>query len=577
MKRLLWICGATVFAAAALWLIAQVQGPQSGPASLMPHGAVLYLEAKDFHSLLGDWDSSQAKRTWLAGDDYAAFSRSRLFQRLSQAQDEFSTAATIPADANLLGSVAGGQSALALYDIGNLQFVYVTRMEEPRAEATPLWLARDKFEQRTEGASRFYVRQNQQSDRIAVFAIDQGWLILGTRADLVAGVLDRLDGRDTHGMPDEPWYADAVKQVAAPPGELRMVLNLEKIVPSPYFRSYWVQRNIREMEQYRSALCDLHRTESEFRETRVLLRPAGAAPRSSGDVAPLMTLVPNNAVFAAAQASPSSDQVLTVLRENVLDLRSGHVQVQPGAPPPAVIENAGSASDLEERIDVAPVLAKEADEFAALRTLLHSANPNGVLQVYITQSSPQQMFVGLERGMVVQAAASWDDVAVRDAISATFRRGITASSLGIGWNTHTGPGGTIASLNGSIPLYLAIRGNRLYLATTEGLVSAMLAQRSASVTAQNQAVTYEADFQHSADEQQVFRKLAGRLDTGGHEAAAPDSPLADDPRDGSKPAFFSGNIASLSRMGQSMVRETVTEKDQGATVAQTVVYRWKQK
>jgi hypothetical protein len=166
MKRIAWI-GAAAACSAALWLIAQVQTPQPGPASLMPDGALLYLEANNFHSLLHEWDASQAKRAWLAGDDYAGFSRSRLFQRLSQAQDEFSTTATVPTDANMLGSVAGGESALALYDIGNLQFVYVTRMEEAKAEATPLWLARDKFEQRAEGAARFYLREDPQSNRTA--------------------------------------------------------------------------------------------------------------------------------------------------------------------------------------------------------------------------------------------------------------------------------------------------------------------------------------------------------------------------------------------------------------------------
>jgi hypothetical protein len=129
MKRALWSCVAGAVLAATIWLVAQVQTPSPGPSALMPKGALLYLEAKDFRSLLNDWNASQEKRAWLAGDNYAAFSRSRLFERLSQAQDEFSTTASVPADSNLLMQVAGDQSALALYDIGNLQFVYITRMD----------------------------------------------------------------------------------------------------------------------------------------------------------------------------------------------------------------------------------------------------------------------------------------------------------------------------------------------------------------------------------------------------------------------------------------------------------------
>lgn len=576
MKRIAWMSVAAA-CAAALWLIAQVQTPQPGPASLMPDGALLYLEAKDFHSLLHDWDGSQAKRTWLAGDDYAGFSRSRLFQRLSQAQDEFSATATVPTNANMLGSVAGGESALALYDIGNLQFVYLTRMEEAKAKATPLWLARDKFEQRAGGATRFYVREDQQSNRTAAFAIDKGWLILGTRADLVAGVLDRLDGAETRGLPDESWYADTVKQAATVRGDLRMALNLEKIVASPYFRSYWVQRNITEMKQYRAAMCDLYRTDKEYRENRVLLRAPGATPRASGDVARLVVLVPDDAVFASAQASPPPEQVLAAMRENLLDSGPRTEQAETNAPPPAAIENAGRASDLEQRIDVAPVLAKEVDPYAALRELVQSARPNAVLEVYRTVSSTKQMFVGIERAMVVQGAEPWSEQALRDAVSATFRRSVTASRLGIGWSSHMGPGGSVASLDGSISLYIAVRGNRIYMATSDGLLSAMLNRDSAPAASQNQPVTYEAEFRHSEREQQVFGKLAGRLDAAGHDVAGSGEAADEGPGDGQGPAFFSGNIASLSRMWSSMTREIVMEKDQGATVTQTVVYQWTQK
>lgn len=575
MRRIAWFGAAAAIAAATIWLIAQVQPPRSGPDSLMPDGALLYLEAKDFHVLLNDWNSSQEKRMWLAGDDYAAFSRSRLFGRLSQAQDEFSTAASLPADASLLAAVAGGQSALVLYDIGNLQFVYVTRMDEARAEATPLWQVRDKFELRTEGAAHFFVREDQQSNRTAAFAFHKGWMILGTRADLVAGVLDRLDGQATHGLADEPWYANAVQQAARAPGDLRMVLNLEKIVPSRYFRSYWVQRNITEMKQYRAALCDLNRGGQEYREDRVLLRSPGSPARASGDVGPLLALAPENAVFASAQASPDADDVLAALRDDVLDPQAQHAATETSAPPAAQIENAGSASDLEQRIDVAPEIAKQADPYAALRSLLESANPMSMLTVYRTDTWPKQMFVGIERGMVVQAGSAWNEAGLRDALSATLRRGVTASQLGIGWTRRPGLGGEISVLDGSIPLALAIRGDRLYIATSDVLLSAMLSRAASSGAAQNQGVTYEAEFQHSDREQQIFQKIAGRLNAASH--GSPASYGGDtDGTGGEAPAFFSGNVASLSRTWSRMIREQVSEKDEGAVVSQTVVYEWKQ-
>ncbi len=69
----------------------------------------------------------------------------------------------------------------------------------------------------------------------------------------------------------ESWFTDATAAAGKTPGDLRMTLNLEKIVSTPYFRSYWVQRNITEMKQYRSAVADLLMEAGEFREERVLL------------------------------------------------------------------------------------------------------------------------------------------------------------------------------------------------------------------------------------------------------------------------------------------------------------------
>src|ERR1035438_7288228 len=124
-RRIVILSGVLLLTIAALWAVAQLQASHvSELPSLMPDGALLYLEAKDFGALIRDWNQSPERRAWLTGDNYSAFSNSRLFARLSQAQDEFSVAAGLPVNNALLSSVTGTQSSLGLYDIGNLEFVY---------------------------------------------------------------------------------------------------------------------------------------------------------------------------------------------------------------------------------------------------------------------------------------------------------------------------------------------------------------------------------------------------------------------------------------------------------------------
>ncbi len=576
-KHLLWSVAAIFALGLMLWGIAQVLPPRVELATLFPDNALLYIQAKDFKTLLNDWNTSEEKRTWLKGDDYAEFSRSHLFERLSQAQAEFSAAASIATDDALLASVAGSQSALAVYDIGSLHFVYVTRMPQAKIEATPLWQVREKFEQRTEGSAHFFVHFDSQSNRTAAFAALDGWLILATREDLVAGVLDRLQGAHPHSLPDEPWYADSVKQARSAPGDLRMVLNLEKIVPSPQFRTYWVQRNVTEMKQYRAAICDLDRAAETYREQRVLLRRSGIHSTATGDVSPLLELAPPEAVFRSAQASPGVDRTLSLLRENILELKPS--QQQPSwsmAPPAANAGDAGSAAMFEERIDIAPVIAARTDPYQPLRTLLADAQPSTLLQLYTTRSATDDMFVAIDRAVVVDSLSHWNQAAIQSAISAALRPGLTASQIGITWTTHTGvAGGAYASLDGPVSLHMAVRENRLMLSNSESVLTALLSRPIPGDAQKSSGITYAAVFAHTPRESQMFRKLFGRIDTASHSNAPGSANAEGAPSAGQSPAFFSGNIASLSRTFSRVDRETVEEKDEGERVTQSVTYNWR--
>jgi len=575
MKRWMWSAIGIVALAAVIWAGAEIAAPRQEVAPLMPDGALLYLEAKDFRGLLKDWNDSQEKRAWLKGDDYAAFSRSRLFERLSQAGDEFAAAASLATDNAFLSSVAGKQSALALYDIGNLEFVYVTRMDESAVETTPLWQARSKFEPRREGVADFYIHKDTQSNRTAAFAVRDGWLVLGTREDLVTGVLDRILGTQARALPDEAWFADAVKTRAAPADDLRMVLNLEKIVPSPYFRSYWVQRNITEMKQYRAALCDLHRTQQLYREDRVLLRKPGVDSRASGDVQSLASLAPDDAGFYSAQASPDGERVLSELRENLLDVKAAQARAAWTAPVAATAETAGTASLLEERIDVAPAIVKQSDPYQPLRALLNGAQPAAMLEVYSTRTPQNEMFVNIDRAIVIEASQNWDEAGVKSALTAALRPALTASQMGVQWIRHENTGGSYSALDGPVRFYMAVRGRQLFVGSNQGLIERLLTQKQKPGQAQDRGVTYAAVFRHAPREQRTFRKLVNRIDHANHASntAAAGEENADGAQ-GQAPPFFSGNMASLSNMFARVSMESIQEKDQGSQVSQTVVYQW---
>src|SRR5712664_342769 len=323
MKRATILLLVSIASIGASWAAFQALAPDEPPISrYVPAGSLLYLQAGDFSALVGDWNASPQKASWVKSKNYEVYSRSRLFLRLQGAGEQFAAAASLPPDMNFLTQVAGTQSALALYDIGKLEFLYLTKLSSASSTQSSLWQTRAKFEARSAAGLTFYVRRDPESGREVALAIKDEFLILATREDLLAGALQLMSGTKDRTIEAEQWWSQAVA-AAGPVGDLRMVLNLEKIVPSPYFRSYWIQHNITDMKQYRAAVSDLFLSGKEYREERVLLKKSAAAgPPTTGDaataVADLARLVPADTGTYEVRAIHSAVDCLDVLETKIL-------------------------------------------------------------------------------------------------------------------------------------------------------------------------------------------------------------------------------------------------------------------
>ena len=549
------------------WAAYQAAAPPEVPLSrYVPSGALLCLQAKDFSALLSDWNQSPQKQAWLASSNYEVFSRSRLLLRLKDAGKQFATAAGLPPDMNFLSQVAGRESALALYDIGKLQFVYITRLPSANAMQTQLWQTRSKFETRSAGGATFYLRHDPESQREVEFAVSGNYLLLATREDLMAGALQLIAGGKDRAIEAEPWFAQSVS-AAGPVGDLRMVLNLEKIVPSPYFRSYWVQQNITDMKSYAAAISDLFRSGSEYREERVLLKKAGASASAGGEgeeVSDLVRLVPDSAGFYEAQPCPSTDPCLDVLETKILAPHTGPVpagQIAPGAQ--LTSGETGSSSDLETRIDQAPAQHGPDDQGSvALKNLLQKSQVNAVLHVQSTERDKTGVFVRIHSAVALAGAADWDEAAARIALTSFIRPSLTASQLGVAWKQVNG----YYELDGLHPLIASIRGRYLIVADDASLMSNMLANANRKSVVK--PAIFVAEFNHQR-ERENFVRLTTVVDR-------PDLSPSGVGSAQRQPQFLSENIASLSAALAAVSSEKIVVHDTGDRVLQTVTYQWSQ-
>jgi len=527
----------------------------------VPYGALLYLQAKDFSSLLSDWDNSGERQLWLKSANYEVFSRSRLFLRLKDADTEFSKAAAIPADTNLLRQVAGKQSALAIFDIGQLEFLYVTHLPSASSMQSTLWQARSQFETRSAGGVTFFLRRDPESQREVAFAIAGDYLLLATREDLLAGALQLIAGGDARSIESEPWWSQSVA-AAGKEGDLRMVLNLEKIVPSPYFRSYWVQQNITDMKQYSAAISDLIRSGNEYREERVLLRrtPATAgATNGTGStvVADILRLVPAQSGVYEAKANPTSTDCLALLETKLLSPHLGPTPAAKLAPQVQLSSGeTGAGSDLETRIDQPAVKTSVAlDSASALKDLLAKNPASAVLQVQSTELDKDAVFVRIHSAVALLGQSDWNESAVRSSLVDFVRPSFTTGELGLEWQKSAG----YIELNGLWTLNVAIRGKYLFLSDNAALLTGMLANTNQKTT-RNPAV-FAAGFDHQRGKVN-FAGLTGLLDksAGNSKSNTPD--------------FFSENIGSLSYTLAALSSENIVIRDAGDKVNQTVTYQW---
>jgi hypothetical protein len=570
----------------AVWVVAQ-RSAATNPtpmAAMLPQGALLSIESPDFGALLHDWERSPEQAAWTKSDNYEMFSRSRLFSRLSEAQEQFAGAAGLAPDAEFLDEVAGTHSIFAWYDIGKLEFVYITQLSPGKAEQTRLMQSKSSFSQRQIGTSTFYVRTraDEQGDgtRTIAFAVSGDYLLLATREDLMANALALIAHASNDSLATDPWFVDATNAAGTNTQKpsLRMALDLDRIVKTPYFRSYWIQQNVTEIKQYRAAMVDLYREPTQMHEERVLLpKSVEDAAASQANLGDLVSLVPAHAGVYRAIATGDAEVAVTTLDEKLLRRASAPSTDKRDAPSEDLTEqdagsaNGSPANDLETRIDAPPQApAKPGQQMQLLRAQLASTGVVGILTVdtndaAATPAPNPLIWVPMHSGVVIQAERPWDEAAIESSIQQALAPQLSAGGLGLAWSRQSAGYSSLGQIR---PLQIAVRGNLLVVADDPSLMAAILARIPPAPVAPLDAMSVSGfDHDAAAGVFTQFTSLLDRSDTNARQQQPAEA-------DGSTPAFFSKNLVGLSKTFTAMKSERVVQRRDGPLTRQTVNYVW---
>ena len=570
MRKILLIGAGVISLVAIAWVQVNNADPRA-MASLIPAGPMIYLEAKDFHSLLGEWNQSGVKRTWLASANQKVLLNSNLLQKLAGLYQEYGNVAGFMPGVPGTLEIAGRESALALYDLRDQHFVYITRVAESQLTNSQLWRLREKFTRREASGIPFYHRRDDASNRSVAFAFTNGWLVLANRDDLIASTLGLIASQGSSGsLGNESWFGEAVAQ-AGNAGELRMALNIQTMVADVLFRSYWIQRNVAELRAFRAGIVDVQRNQNEIAEKRVFTRAAEqvfAMPAASAlqSVAGLRALTPLDAALVRAWAQPSPELARSLIESKVLQF-SAQSGVRSDYAPDAVSTDltTGSEQDLETRVDEASLPSDVAGvlKSTALRELLTKASPDGMLHIQTSANSGR--FVRTPSVMVLSTASGWDAVQVREALSSAVETLWTTARLGVGWQQVAINRHPSEQLNGLATLQFFIDGKLLFLSNDAVLLGATLDRLGAASLPIGPV--YAAEFRH-AREKADYQRMMQALDFVGAQQSFLFNPQGD-----RTPRFFSENVQSISSTFGFIQTMSVTESESPGVQRQTVSYK----
>lgn len=289
-------------------------------ARLMPRGALAYVQTKDLAGLLKTWRDSKTKENYFNSPSYRAFTQSRLYLELQERLREFEQGAGIEFTEDQAISMAGGQSAATLYDMGKVELVYISELPLAQATATMLFKQSPRFDSHRRGNFEYFVQElATDGGRLRqglCFSASDGKLIITTTEPLMQRTLDNLINRSAADATDH--LAGSMSPVLAvaqdfTPHDMTLWVDAPRLRDQRFFGTYWVQGKQANLSQVNTSLADLEFAPGGIWERRWVVLADDAAKQSAPqtgavNLVSLLQFVPDEAQSVSASAIASAAQ-----------------------------------------------------------------------------------------------------------------------------------------------------------------------------------------------------------------------------------------------------------------------------
>ncbi len=560
-----------------------------------PRGALVYAQFKDLPELVKQWDQSRLKQQYLDSTNYKQFQHRHLALKLIERWEEFNNALGFPLDAAAISGAADTSAALAIYDIGRLDLVFIASISEDKVAATKFFNTRQQFEEAELPDGTTYYRHEFQADRgrqkqTLVFSAVKGHLILASNEQLLLRAIANINGESHKDrLSDDPAFKTLSGIVN--PHFVTVWVDQAKLNDDYYFKHYWLMQNVAELKSIRAGMFDLELQDGQWIERRDFLTTGKPTRKSSqihaAEVARMQSQIPGDVPFLKVESLGDNPSLTaSVIHDALLDGRPREQKQRsnswswtsyddsefysacnedsedydryayPGPEYDSTIDDPYDARINHNEQPGENPLREELEHQFAVR-LQQAVGPAHPLAAVVTTSPypiTGPLFVEFRRVAILtlQAPSNLNRQILEDAISKAVQSRLTVAgpSVNLKWTDHQANAQSWRELE--LPMLgwhfcYALRDRELLLGNSPELLTSVLdAPNRTPVSSTQSAPSLDNLTIIRLDQRkQVFDDIVGKLDAESIKARQQIRNKSNDASDGSSAEFFSENLSSL--------------------------------
>ncbi|HEX6717333.1 MAG TPA: hypothetical protein VF088_09480, partial [Pyrinomonadaceae bacterium] len=246
-----------------------------GLAEDLPRGAVVYAQFSNLPALIEQWDHSRLKERYLNSTNYRQLQTRHLVLKLISRWEEFNNALGFQLDVGAISGATETKAALAVYDIGQLDLVFVAPLSEEKIALTQFFKNKDQFEEAETPGGDVYYRQAVEADhgrqkQVLAFATVSGRFILASNENLLLRTIANINHQNQKDtLAADPAFMDLSRKLK--PHFVTVWVDQAKLNHDYYFKHYWLMQNMDQLKGIRAGMFDLEQEKGRWIERREFL------------------------------------------------------------------------------------------------------------------------------------------------------------------------------------------------------------------------------------------------------------------------------------------------------------------